>query len=164
MRSIFWIGLGLLLGVFDYTFAQYFMVFGLMPSLLFMTIVLVALLENIKTTLFVGFILGLTADAMTASLFGVKTIAFLAIAVVIISLRRNARSYSVVLLVVATVIATIITAISTFVFANYYGIDVRYSDYLLNWYLPFVLFNAFAMPVFAVVVKKIHTCFVKYFD
>ena len=164
MRSIFWIALGLLLGVFDYTFAQCFMNFGLMPSLLFLTVVLTALLENLKTSIIVGFILGLSADAMTANLFGTKTIAFAIIAVVIISLRRNARNYSVLLLVVATVIATIIAAISTFVFANYYDRTVCYSDYLLRWYLPFVLCNIVVMPIFAFIVKYIHRQFVKYID
>ena len=164
MRSIFWIGLGLLLGVLDYTVAHHLTIFGMAPSLIFLTVVLAGLLEKRPTSLIVGFVLGLVADAMTANSFGAKTIAFTLIAFIVVALRRNTISYSVALQIAAVVIATVIALVADVLFASFYGAQIHYGNYLWRWYLPFIVFNAIAMPVFAVVVKNIHTKFVKYFD
>jgi len=164
MRSIFWIGLGLLLGVLDYTVAHHLTFLGMAPSLLFLTVVLVGLLEKRHTSLIVCFVLGLVADAMTANSFGAKTIAFTIIATIIVTLRRNTISYSVVLQMAAVLVATIIALICDVVFAYYYGVQISYSNYLLRWYLPFVIFNALVMPFFAYGVKIVHKKFIRYFD
>ncbi|MFA6075164.1 MAG: rod shape-determining protein MreD [Negativicutes bacterium] len=164
MRSLFWIGLGLLVGVFDYTFAHHLTSFGLAPSLLFLTVVLAALLEDRKTSLIVGLVLGLVADVMTASAFGVKTVTFTIIAIIVVVLRRNTISYSIFLQIAAVVVATVITAIGTIFFIDYYGGNMNFSDCLLRWYLPFMVINALVMPFFAFFIKKLHCKYIKYFD
>lgn len=162
MRSLFWIVFGAAFSVFDCTFAQRLSVFGVAPSLLFLTLILATLLENIRVGIIVAVVLGLIADSLTGSYFGTKTVAFVAIALAIDFLKRNTVEHSPALKILAVVASTAISTVSVIVFSNYYGDNINYL--IIRWYLPFLLYTACLLPVFFWLMNKIHNIYVKYFD